>query len=191
MHFNKLLNDELYFGRCKTEKLENTSVGKILLPCCIGDFFVSQLSRTSVPVFSACKKFNATYRSIGGGLYARAGLGNGRHEAAAGLGGVLDGSGSGPMIRGGLFAGATTGAHGVGVTAGIPNVGPNVGPNNGPNSGPNSGPNDGPSNGPNNKPNDGNRKDDMDDGEKPKFGRSNIQVIARSGNKKEKVLQVR
>ncbi|XP_017883993.1 uncharacterized protein LOC108627320 [Ceratina calcarata] len=55
--------------------------------------------------------------NAGGGLYARAGLGNGRHEAAAGLGGMLDGSGrSANPIRGGLFA--TTGLRGVGLSAG-------------------------------------------------------------------------
>ncbi|XP_053999663.1 uncharacterized protein LOC128887608 [Hylaeus anthracinus] len=57
--------------------------------------------------------------NAGGGLYARAGLGNGRPEAAAGLGGVLDGSGRSIVpARGGLFAGATTGARGVSVGTG-------------------------------------------------------------------------
>lgn len=46
----------------------------------------------------------------GGGLYARAGLGRGGPEAAAGLGGKLDGSGrSANPISGGLYAGATPG----------------------------------------------------------------------------------
>ncbi|KAK1131090.1 hypothetical protein K0M31_017387 [Melipona bicolor] len=127
--------------------------------------------------------------NIGGGLYARAGLGDGRHEATAGLGGVVDGSGSGPLVRGGLYAGATTAGYNVRVTAGIPDVGI---PNSGPNCGPNCGPNNGPNNGPSSRPNDGNGKNDKDgdDGEKPQVGRSNIQVIARSGNKKEKVLQI-
>ncbi|XP_025159821.1 uncharacterized transmembrane protein DDB_G0289901 isoform X2 [Harpegnathos saltator] len=48
--------------------------------------------------------------TVGGGLYARAGLGNGRPEAAAGLGGRLDGSGrSVNPIAGGMYAGATPG----------------------------------------------------------------------------------
>ncbi|XP_014475845.1 PREDICTED: uncharacterized protein LOC106745083 isoform X2 [Dinoponera quadriceps] len=48
--------------------------------------------------------------SVGGGLYARAGLGNGRPEAAAGIGGKLDGSGrSLNPISGGMYAGATPG----------------------------------------------------------------------------------
>ncbi|XP_015431289.1 PREDICTED: uncharacterized protein LOC107187657 [Dufourea novaeangliae] len=47
-----------------------------------------------------------------GGLYARANLGNGGPAAGAGLGGVLDGSGrSVAPARGGLYAGATTGAQ--------------------------------------------------------------------------------
>ncbi|XP_023289493.1 nuclear pore complex protein nup54-like [Orussus abietinus] len=48
--------------------------------------------------------------TAGGGLHARAGLGNGRPEAAAGLGGILDGSAN-PEARaaGGLYAGATAG----------------------------------------------------------------------------------
>ncbi|RLU24165.1 hypothetical protein DMN91_004375 [Ooceraea biroi] len=57
--------------------------------------------------------------SLGGGLYARAGLGHGRPEAAAGLGGSLDGSGrSANPISGGMYAGATPGGEGVGVFLG-------------------------------------------------------------------------
>ncbi|CAL7936917.1 unnamed protein product [Xylocopa violacea] len=63
--------------------------------------------------------------TAGGGLYARAGLGNGRHEVGAGLGGLLDGSGrSLSPVSGGLFAGATTGTRGIGVVAGTPVSGP-------------------------------------------------------------------
>ncbi|XP_043253057.1 circumsporozoite protein isoform X1 [Colletes gigas] len=62
--------------------------------------------------------------NAGGGLYARAGLGNGRPQAAAGLGGMLDGSARSNRARGGLFAGATTGVRGVGVAAGTGNDGP-------------------------------------------------------------------
>ncbi|XP_066599706.1 uncharacterized protein [Prorops nasuta] len=48
--------------------------------------------------------------NAGGGLHARAGLGNGRPEAAAGLGGVLDGSGrSRHAAEGALYAGASAG----------------------------------------------------------------------------------
>ncbi|XP_018401637.1 PREDICTED: uncharacterized protein LOC108778839 [Cyphomyrmex costatus] len=48
--------------------------------------------------------------NLGGGLYARAGAGNGGPEAAAGLGGKLDGTGrSVNPIAGGLYAGATPG----------------------------------------------------------------------------------
>ncbi|XP_032673545.1 uncharacterized protein LOC116845224 isoform X2 [Odontomachus brunneus] len=48
--------------------------------------------------------------TVGGGLYARAGLGHGRPEAAAGIGGKLDGSGrSLNPISGGMYAGATPG----------------------------------------------------------------------------------
>lgn len=106
-------------------------------------------------------------RSIGGGLFARAGLGNGRHEAAAGLGGVIDGSGrSGPGLRGQIFA--NTGAYAVETPTGIPNRGP-------------SDRRDGGSNKPG---------DDEGDRGQPTRGHSNIQVIARSGNKKEKILEV-
>ncbi|XP_011268130.1 uncharacterized protein LOC105258533 isoform X1 [Camponotus floridanus] len=55
--------------------------------------------------------------NLGGGLYARAGLGRGRPEAAAGLGGRLDGRSLNP-ISGGLYAGATPGGPGVGVQLG-------------------------------------------------------------------------
>lgn len=52
----------------------------------------------------------------GGGLYARAGLGNGGPEAQTGLGGSLDGSSrstrDGPIAQGTLFADATTGKGG-------------------------------------------------------------------------------
>lgn len=55
----------------------------------------------------------------GGGLYARAGLGRGGPEAAAGLGGKLDGTGrSANPIAGGLYAGATPGGPGTGVFLG-------------------------------------------------------------------------
>ncbi|CAL1685328.1 unnamed protein product [Lasius platythorax] len=54
---------------------------------------------------------------LGGGLYARAGLGRGRPEAAAGLGGSLDGRSFNP-ISGGLYAGATPGGPGTGVYLG-------------------------------------------------------------------------
>ncbi|XP_033187832.2 uncharacterized protein LOC117155684 [Bombus vancouverensis nearcticus] len=104
--------------------------------------------------------------NLGGGLFARAGLGNGRHEAAAGLGGVIDGSGrSGPGLRGGIFA--NTGAHAAGTSAGISNRGPS------------------------DRRDDGNNKPGEDEGDRGQStrGRSNIQVIARSGNKKEKVLE--
>ncbi|XP_011868229.1 PREDICTED: uncharacterized protein LOC105562199 [Vollenhovia emeryi] len=48
--------------------------------------------------------------NLGGGLYARAGLGRGGPEAAAGLGGKLDGTGrSVNPVAGGLYAGATPG----------------------------------------------------------------------------------
>ncbi|XP_011638873.1 glycine, alanine and asparagine-rich protein [Pogonomyrmex barbatus] len=48
--------------------------------------------------------------NLGGGLYARAGFGRGGPEAAAGLGGRLDGSGRSPNpIAGGMHAGATLG----------------------------------------------------------------------------------
>lgn len=50
-------------------------------------------------------------------MYARAGLGRGRPEAAAGLGGRLDGRSLNP-ISGGLYAGATPGGPGVGVQLG-------------------------------------------------------------------------
>lgn len=50
-------------------------------------------------------------------MYARAGLGRGRPEAAAGLGGRLDGRSLNP-ISGGLYAGATPGGPGVGVHLG-------------------------------------------------------------------------
>ncbi|OAD61235.1 hypothetical protein WN48_00554 [Eufriesea mexicana] len=101
--------------------------------------------------------------NAGGGLYARAGLGNGRHEAAAGLGGLLDGSGrSGAGARGGLFAGATTGTRGIGVSTG----------------GSTSSSSDSQSGASGGNPG--------DDGGKPAKGRSNIQII----RKKEKVKQV-
>jgi len=52
-------------------------------------------------------------------LYARAGLGRGRPEAAAGIGGTLDGSGrSAKAISGGMYAGATPGGQGIGVYLG-------------------------------------------------------------------------
>jgi len=52
-------------------------------------------------------------------LYARAGLGRGRPEAAAGIGGALDGSGrSAKPISGGMYAGATPGGEGIGVYLG-------------------------------------------------------------------------
>lgn len=54
---------------------------------------------------------------LGGGLYARAGLGRGRPEAAAGLGGRIDGRSANP-VSGGLYAGATPGGPGVGVQLG-------------------------------------------------------------------------
>ncbi|KAL0134422.1 hypothetical protein PUN28_001303 [Cardiocondyla obscurior] len=48
--------------------------------------------------------------NLGGGLYARAGLGRGGPEAAAGLGGRVGGNGRSPNpIAGGLYAGATPG----------------------------------------------------------------------------------
>lgn len=50
-------------------------------------------------------------------MYARAGLGRGRPEAAAGLGGRLDGRSLNP-IAGGLYAGATPGGPGTGVYLG-------------------------------------------------------------------------
>lgn len=111
-----------------------------------------------------------TNRSTGGGLYARAGLGNGRHEAAAGLGGLLDGSGrSGAGARGGLFAGATTGSRGVGVSTGGSTGGSTStsAPSNGQN---------GPSG-----------ASPGEDAAKPSKGRSNIQII----RKKDKGKQVR
>ena len=56
--------------------------------------------------------------SSGGGLQARAGLGNGGPEAVAGLGGTLDGSSrsirEGPRAQGTLFADATLGKVGTG-----------------------------------------------------------------------------
>lgn len=55
--------------------------------------------------------------TLGGGLYARAGLGRGRPEAAAGLGGRLDGRSTKP-ISGGMYAGATPGGPGPGVFLG-------------------------------------------------------------------------
>ncbi|XP_071862648.1 uncharacterized protein isoform X2 [Bombus fervidus] len=104
--------------------------------------------------------------NLGGGLFARAGLGNGRHEAAAGLGGVIDGSGrSGPGLRGQIFANA--GADAVGTSNGIINRGPS------------------------DRRDDGSNKPGEDEGDRgqPTRGHSNIQVIARSGNKKEKVVE--
>jgi len=56
-------------------------------------------------------------------LYARAGLGRGRPEAAAGIGGTLDGSGrSAKAISGGMYAGATPGGQGIGVYLGNQDV---------------------------------------------------------------------
>ena len=104
--------------------------------------------------------------NLGGGLFARAGLGNGRHEAAAGLGGLINGSGrSGPGLRGEIFA--NTGAHAVGTSPAFPNSGPS------------------------DRRDDGNNKPGEDEGDRgqPTRGRSNIQIISRSGNKKEKVLE--
>nr|XP_034171358.1 loricrin isoform X1 [Osmia lignaria] len=103
--------------------------------------------------------------NAGGGLYARAGLGNGRSEVAAGLGGVLDGSGSTPS-GGGLYAGASMGGHGVGVSTG------NVG---------------GGSNGPsesNNAPS----STESTEGKSSK-GTSNIQIISHPGRKPHKIKQ--
>ncbi|XP_043801794.1 uncharacterized protein LOC122719740 [Apis laboriosa] len=135
---------------------------------------------------------NGDNANAGGGLYARAGLGNGRHEAAAGLGGLLDGSGRSAPLRGGLYAGATTGTHGLGFTAGEiprdlfgagPSDGPSDGPSNGPN-GPSNGPN-GPSNGPDNGPNDG-KDGEGSNGKGPSRGTSHIQIISRSGKNSKK-----
>ncbi|XP_076236549.1 uncharacterized protein LOC143180587 [Calliopsis andreniformis] len=104
--------------------------------------------------------------NTGGGLFARAGLGNGRPEAAAGLGGVLDGSGrSNAPVAGGLFAGATTGARGVSVTRGTASASSGAGSDAGPQG------NGGTS-----------------DEEKPR-GRTNIQIISRGGRKSEKLVQ--
>lgn len=130
-------------------------------------------------------------RRTGGGLYARAGLGNGRHEAAAGLGGLLDGSGRSAPVRGGLYAGATTGTHGLGFTAGeIPRdlfgARPSNGPNNGPNNGPSNESNNGPNNGPNDGPND--RKDE--EGSNGKGRTSHIQIISRSEKNSKKVCPI-
>lgn len=55
-------------------------------------------------------RLKSTKMISGGGLYARAGLGNGRPEAAAGIGGKVDGSGrSLNPISGSMYAGATPG----------------------------------------------------------------------------------
>ncbi|XP_050447056.1 PE-PGRS family protein PE_PGRS18 isoform X2 [Cataglyphis hispanica] len=62
-------------------------------------------------------QLNGEDGNLGGGLYARAGLGRGRPEAAAGLGGRLDGRSFNP-IAGGLYAGATSGGPGTGVYLG-------------------------------------------------------------------------
>lgn len=115
--------------------------------------------------------------NAGGGLYARAGLGNGIHEAAAGLGGMLDGSGrSASPIRGGLFA--TSGLRGVGLTAGdvsgIPIPVPPASPVGDVLHAPSNQKSDDK-----NKPN----------SEVPNKGRTNIQIIARS-DKKHKAKQV-
>lgn len=130
-------------------------------------------------------------RRTGGGLYARAGLGNGRHEAAAGLGGLLDGSGRSAPVRGGLYAGATTGTHGLGFTAGeIPRdlfgARPSNGPNNGPSNGPSNESNNGPNNGSNDGPND--RKDE--EGSNGKGRTSHIQIISRSEKNSKKVCPI-
>lgn len=130
---------------------------------------------------------NGDNANAGGGLYARAGLGNGRHEAAAGLGGLLDGSGRSAPVRGGLYAGATTGTHGLGFTAGeIPRdlfgARPSNGPNNGPSNGPSNESNNGPNNGPNDGPND--RKDE--EGNNGKGRTSHIQIISRSEKNSKK-----
>ncbi|CAK9825914.1 hypothetical protein ANTRET_LOCUS3844 [Anthophora retusa] len=96
--------------------------------------------------------------NAGGNIYARAGLGEGRHAAAAGLGGFLDGSGrSGALSSGEIYAGATTGTHGVGVsTSGAKVATPPSGATGPTTSG------------------------DGNDGGKSGKGRTNIQVIARS-----------
>ncbi|XP_076760197.1 uncharacterized protein LOC143428858 [Xylocopa sonorina] len=105
--------------------------------------------------------------TAGGGLYARAGLGNGRHEAGAGLGGLLDGSGrSLSPLRGGLYAGATTGNRGIGIMAGRPLTGPSASGGNNEGSNQQSG--------------------QGSDAGKSGGGRSNIQVISRSGKKQDK-----
>ncbi|XP_017798908.1 PREDICTED: uncharacterized protein LOC108579774 [Habropoda laboriosa] len=105
--------------------------------------------------------------NAGGNLYARAGLGQGRHTAAAGLGGFLDGSGrSGSLASGELYAGATTGSHGVGVSS--------------------SG-SQGPAPGPTTSFTDGG---DGNGGGKPDKGRTNIQIIARSEKKPGKTVKV-
>lgn len=131
------------------------------------------------------------FRRTGGGLYARAGLGNGRHEAAAGLGGLLDGSGRSAPVRGGLYAGATTGTRGLGFTAGeIPRdlfgARPNDGPSNGPSNGPTNGPSNGPNNGPSSGANDG-KDGEGSNGKEPSKGTSHIQIISRSGKNSKKV----
>lgn len=132
---------------------------------------------------------NGDNANAGGGLYARAGLGNGRHEAAAGLGGLLDGSGRSAPVRGGLYAGATTGTRGLGFTAGeIPRdlfgARPNDGPSNGPSNGPNNGPSNGPNNGPSSGANDG-KDGEGSNGKGPSKGTSHIQIISRSGKEKK------
>ncbi|XP_076676616.1 uncharacterized protein LOC143373331 isoform X2 [Andrena cerasifolii] len=104
--------------------------------------------------------------NTGGGLYARAGLGNGRPEAAAGLGGRLDGSGrSNVPAAGGLFAGATTGARSVGVVSGATSGGPAAETDAQAGAGGNA------------------------EGTASK-GRANIQIISRGGKKSEKIKQV-
>lgn len=130
-------------------------------------------------------------RRTGGGLYARAGLGNGRHEAAAGLGGLLDGSGRSAPVRGGLYAGATTGTHGLGFTAGeIPRDLFGARPSNGPNNGPSNGPSNESNNGPNNGPNDGSNDGKDGEGSNGKGRTSHIQIISRSEKNSKKVCPI-
>ncbi|XP_076394050.1 uncharacterized protein LOC100883691 [Megachile rotundata] len=101
--------------------------------------------------------------TAGGGLYARAGLGHGRSEVGAGLGGLLDGSGrSATPASGGLYAGAKVGDHGVGVsTSG------STGSNNP------------------NEPSTSNAQN----GGNPSKGTSNIQIISHGGKKQHKIKQ--
>lgn len=104
--------------------------------------------------------------NTGGGLYARAGLGNGRPEAAAGLGGLLDGSGrSNVPAAGGLFAGATTGTRSVGVARGTTGGDPTAG-------------------------SDAQAGAASNAEATPSRGRANIQIISRGGKKSEKIKQV-